>query len=287
MLQANYNINFVYPCVSTGFGTNINCSNINLYEVRTAFHNADNDIFRPLIVLLSPLAEEEGDFMINIPEDVLGIHCVIIVVIIDCSNHPLRVHLDAFRLSGECTPSLEIKKCDLNSTDFGFLEHFGQLNFFQIESCNHVDLALWSTVPLLANLSEISMVGSSSLNNWTHFPHLTRALLRVTLSSSDIDNVAMDRILRWISNFSANSLTHLWISQNSLTRIPQPLSLFTVLNTLDMNNQAVPGLGSIPTGALRLSSPNVQQLNLQDCGIETIDPGAIQGVFQSQIIKSI
>lgn len=84
------------------------------------------------------------------------------------------------------------------------------------------------------------------MNKWVQFPHLTKGLSSVTLSYSGIDSAAMDRILRWIASFSANSLRKLEISHNNLTKIPRLLSSFIALKGLDMKRQAVPGLDRFP-----------------------------------------
>lgn len=283
--KANENLgNFVHPCMSEKYGTMIECKNISIWEIRTAFHNARNlGLFTPATVELAPLAETYGkDPMINIPKDVFGIHCVSLMVGLDCSTYRLVVHPDAFRLSGKCTPWLVIDNCDLISTDFGFLTSFILLELLKLQNCHHVDRAIWSasTGPLLlTNLTQLFITNSSGLNNWTQFPHFTRGLENVRLAKNGIRIEAMNRILEWLWSFSTNSLETLWINYNSLTRIPQSLSSFNALKFLRLESQEAPGLGSIPAGALHLSSPSVKLLNLEDCGITNIEPGAIQGAI--------
>lgn len=254
------------------------------------FHNANHSFFAPYAVTLAPLAEYgDQDQEINIPENILGSHYVNGFIQIDCSKHRLSIHPDAFRLSGRSTQLLGIRNCDLNSTDLaGLLSDFKQLDTFFIEKCNHLDLAIWSNTALfLTNLTSLSIVESRDLNKWFQFPNVTGKMLsELTLIKNKIDNVAMDRILRWISSFAVNSLNTLHIRHNNLTRIPKILPSFTALINFNMRSQAVPGLGSIPTGALHLSSRMVEQLDLEDCGITKIEPGAIQGVFKKHKLKS-
>lgn len=259
----------------------VECRNISIWDVRTAFHKANSYLFFPQAVHLSPLADDGEDPMINIYEDLLGIHSVTEYIDINCSKNRLTIHSHAFRLSGRSTRELKIISCDLNSTDLGFLSSFERLSWLTFKYCDHFDLALWSnSAPLLTNLNDLSIIESSDLNKWNMFPHLTRGLLLVTLSGNGIGNDAMDRILQWISSFSASTLYSLGISYNNLTRIPPLVSSFNELSSLDMMGQEEPGLGSLPSGALKLSpSLEFHRLNLLDCGITTIEPGAFQGVF--------
>lgn len=276
--KANENINFVYPCMSRGFGTHIECRNITLSDVRTAFHNASHGLFFPSIVLLAPLVDYGEDKMIKIPADLLGDHSVD-KVLIDCSTCRLSVHPDAFRFSASSTYGLVIKYCDLSSTDFNFLKSFRKLEVFELKNCDNVNLALWNSTAPLPTILSLIITKSNDLNKWTQFPHLTGGLQSVDFSENSIGNEAMDRILRWISSFSASILTDLTISHNNLTSIPQLLTSFTVLDFLDLRSQHEPGLGLIPAGALNLSSPILEMVILEDCGITAIEPGAIQGVF--------
>lgn len=286
-LDANLkNGTFVHPCIHKNYGSLIECTNISTGEIRTAFQDSYHiGVFTPSMVILAPLAEDENDPKINIPRDLFGIYCVGDRVIMDCfSRYRLVVHPDAFRFSGNCTTWLDIENCDLNSTNFAFLASFKQLVNFQIYNCHHVGHATWSGTKLvLTNLARFSIWKSSGLNNWTQFPHFTQGLKTASLAENGIGNEAMDRILEWLSSFSANTLEDLWIRENALTRIPQPLSPFTALKVLDMRKQKAPGLGSIPAGALHLSSSvSLQMLELGECGIINIEPGAIQGAIKLQ-----
>lgn len=272
---SNSQFNFVDPCFSYDFGSNIICRNMSTLTVQTAFHNVHQSHFNPVSVIIDPLPDEEDDTVVNIPAEVLGIHCLERIEI-SCSTYELVVHPDAFRSSGKCTQYLAIGNCYLRSTDFSFLKHFKRLRSLGFNRCAHVNR--WSSSePILANLSDLTISESSDMNNWSQFPNLTGGLYKVEVPFNNIGDVAMERILRWITSFSANTLKELRISNNALTRVPQPLSSFTLLNLLSMSSQKAPGLGSIPVGALHLSSA-VQVLYLDDCGITAIERGALQGV---------
>ena len=84
-----------------------------------------------------------------------------------------------------------------------------------------------------------------------------------------------DRVLQNLVNSSSETLEVLFMSSANLTRIPHHLSSFYRLHQLQIFCFA-PTIKVIETGALNFSAP-ITKVEIQNCGIKEIQPGALLG----------
>ena len=201
------------------------------------------------------------------------------------SNLSLRVDSQAFRSSITTAQSMRLTQCDLNQLSFDFLSGFNQINYIWFPATTNVGLANWNTFPLLHSLNKFAITHSTGLNEWTTFPKLSRGLNHLFLKSNDIQDAAMDRILNWAANYSAETLEELQIDDNDLKNIPRQFQIlsFTKLNSFYMNNQKT-GIPIIKSGSIRVS-PDVI-LHAENNKIVTIEEGAFQGNYIRQRRKN-
>lgn len=272
-------------CHHYSYGDEVYCNNVPLAEVANVFkRTTPAELYR--FDLYLPRTEEASH---TLPAHLLNNHRVTFRIELHCPtshDHKLFLHPDAFLLSRESAQLLWIYDCDTTGLDFEFLYGFDALRYIYLYYSSNVHLAQWATLPELLQLTRLYVINSTGLNEWTQFPTLARGLTDFILDNDNINDVAMDRILSWAAESSANSLKYLSIPQNDLTRIPsQAISRFTLLEQLFLGNQRR-GIPVIPAGALSFQS-RISQLGINSDGVSTIEPGAFQGnIFERQIVQN-
>ena len=224
-----------------------------------------------------------------IPANLLGIHQKMGEIRLACESTTtkLKINPDAFRKSPYI---FVIFRCDISELDFHFLREFLNLYGLFFNSVANLYLADWSSLPPLPNLNELRFIDATGLAEWDQFPKLISGLSRVMISNCAMDDAAIDRILKWlISTPTKNTLNSLMISFNVLTKIPRQISFFENSSLVDIAI-SVNSISTLRSGSFNFSAffP-VVHLNLQSNGIEWIDPGSFQGLFDflSQIVDQL
>lgn len=222
-----------------------------------------------------------------LPADLLTNHRITNEIRLFCPNrgamdYQMEIHPEAFRASRNFTKKLLIQFCDVSRLEFSFLEGFENLFDLSIDFSFNIHLARWISLPKLPSLSWMGFVQSTGLDDWSEFPVLVNGLTFIDLQTNWIGDDAMDRITQWALRYSYQSLETLWIFNNALNKIPENISNFEKLASLWLGNQRDRGMHAILNGSLAFTAP-LMELQLQDCGIETIEPGAFKG-YQELII---
>ena len=93
-------------------------------------------------------------------------------------------------------------------------------------------------------------------------------------SKSLVDSRASEILNTMLSWPGVSPLRSVNFYYNSLTRIPSELSLFPLLNTIRLDNNAI---SSISTNAFNFSTATLTSLNLDSNQITAIQDGAFQG----------
>ena len=196
----------------------------------------------------------------------------------------LEIHPEAFRSSRNSSKEAHILSIDMSSLNFSFLTGFEQLtNLFIWNAVNaHV-----SGLPLLQKLNELRISHSSGLNEWTHFPPSINALSGLILQHNGLVDEAVYRVLEWIvTGPSKDTLQWLYLSGNSLTRIPPQIKLFSKLCDIYLDGQQSPGFGVVPASSLNFPGP-VRFLNLASCHITEIHNDNFKGKIDFNLKKII
>ena len=252
-------------------GVQVLCIGIPLEEVYSVFRRATSDYLERFVLELLPSDSTE-----IIPADLLNNHQIARIEI-NCENGSLRADPQAFRSTKTRTTNIFIYNCDLNGSKFEFLSGFDQVYLTYFSGLSNLGLADWNSFPSLPSLKNMNFYQSTGLNEWTSFPQLTRGLDSLYIKESDIQDAAMDRVLNWIAQWSADTLFHLGIEVNYLTTVPMVLRVpsFPKLTRLYLGKQksAIP---VVPSGSFHGFSP-YYQLQVTDTGINQIDEGAFQG----------
>ena len=252
----------------------IKCQGTTLDQVASIFRrttSADFDEFE----LSLPRDDQAAIF---IPADLLNNHRVTdnIFIVLARNDYLLSVDPDAFRSSKNTIQSLSFQNVDMNGFDYQFLSGFNQLKSAELGYLRNVDKANWASFPSLPRLQSLDFYFSTGLNDWTTFPRLARGLSSLYLQVTDIQDEAMNRILNWAAQYSADTLEELWLTENDLTQIPRQLQvpLFSKINVLGVHYQKR-GISLIPNGSFHGIFP--YYLIASNNGIEKIEQGAFQG----------
>jgi len=275
------------PCTCTRFnGTGgvqnywVTCTEIALAEVASVFERtttADLDRFE---LYLSPTDPTK-----TIPADLLNNHQTLWTYIY-CrpAGSPLIVHSQAFRSSQNLMKQIYLRDCDMSQLNFDFLSGFNKVYDIDFWSMSNVGQANWASLPQLPSFDSLRIYQSTGLNEWISFPQLATEITSLSLSTNDIQDEAMNRILNWTFHYSANTLNYLYMNGNELTQIPKQLQAphsFPNLRYLYLNDQKT-GIPLITTGSLPCSSSYSYMdywLDATNNRITTIEAGAFQGYF--------
>ena len=241
---------------SSEFAYSVLCYRIILTKVSNVFKRTPTAELEKFSIYLLPADRNEV-----IPRDVLNSHRVrnIEITCDDSANFYLRVDPQAFGSSRNTTRSIHFYHCDMSRLNFDFLTGFHQIHYIWFPRTLNIGLANWASFPLLPSLERFSISYSTGLNEWTTFPKLGRGLNRLELYSNDIQDAAMDRILNWAEQHSADTLEQLKIDGNDLQNIPRQLgfpALFSKLQYLHLGSQKN-GISVIPSGSFYFNSSHI------------------------------
>lgn len=258
--------------------TGIKCVDVDLPDVKMSFekHN-ESDI---------------ANFLLHFPQstdiisDLIGSqHRITETIDLACSKigyysqRQLTIHPDAFRSSRNYTKYFKISYCNLSRLDFSFLAGFQHLKSLNIRSSVNVHKAHWDTMPQLPSLSQLT-IQLCRIFEWKIFPNLVTGLHYVNMISSDLSDETMDRVLDWLLRTSYGTLKDLHIIKNAMTLFPAKLSSFRELEQISLTNQVdySSGMPLISKGSF-VSRSSPLTIDLRDCGIQNIEPGAFSGSF--------
>jgi len=255
------------------------CYEIALAEVASVFKRTTTaDLYR-FTLYFSPTDPTK-----TIPADLLNNHRTE-VTLIYCrpTDSPLIVDSQAFRSSQNLMTVLFLRDCDMSQLNFDFLSEFNKIWRIGLESMSNVGQANWASFPqFLPSFNSLLIRKSTGLNEWSAFPQLAGGSADLYLSTNDIQDDAMNRVLNWTFQYSANTLNSLDLRSNELTQIPKQLQApnsFPNLQYLNLDDQKT-GIPLITTGSISCpSSPSNYYLYASKNRITTIDAGAFQGYF--------
>ena len=261
----------------------IRCESISLGEIAQMFASKNRmnisaktiEIFH---LVLPPTETPRGGPTI-IPPNLLQDHQVTGEILIEClTAQNLSIDAEAFRSSRNFTLDLKISACDLSRLEFHFLKDFQQLRILTFYSDTNVHLAEWSTLPILHDLNEFKIIYCTGLNEMSQFPRLFHGMMKIDLSSSNIGDSAIDRILEWMQNLYGK-LSHLNLESNALTKIPAKITSFNQIRKIFLGHNLLSN-ATIPSGSFFGSDIGLT-LHLENMGIESIHSGAFQGVLHN------
>ena len=171
---------------------------------------------------------------------------------------------------------IEIKRCNVLNLNF-LVEIKNKVDeFIFYENANLFDV--FSTVPYEFKMKKLKIVKNSLLENIDNFPPLFTGLdFFVATSNHYLDDDAIDRFMKWLVDYSVDTLKQIEILDNGLTRVP---SMVMLLKQLESFSMAYNDLWLLPEGSLNIHSvPSgaTVHADLRYCGIHTIEEGAFQG----------
>ena len=265
-----------FPCLCSY--RSMHCGDIPLDSVRNLFKtksaglnkNEANHLLKNFELLIPP-----KDLVI--PADLLSDKFAAEIITLHCQDDKgtqrLKVDPEAFRSSRNFILTVEIFLCDTGELDFLFLRGFQRLVKLDLSSDMNVHLLNWTSLPTLPNFRSLDISYSEGLNEWVDFPKLEKGLEAIQLPCNKISDLTMDRIMQWIlSSPSADTLGHLNVGRNALTKIPSGLSSLKRLQIVRLYFNPIT---CIQTGMFNFSS--VINIFLEGTQINAIEPEAFQG----------
>lgn len=253
------------PCTCLPFETgviNVECDQIPYTDVLAIF---DRTTTTNEIRLFLTLSENTA----SIPANLLGANKAKDISL-ECLNRnfEVQVNVDAFRNSQTIGLLFMINGCSLNQMSLAFLSNFGMLNNLIITNSTFPNM---STLPALPSLYRLIVTNCQGFTTWGN-PALG-SVHELYLNSNSLGDTVVSGILSNILA-SSNSLESLYLHSNSLTRVPDAIRSFSMLSTLDLNDNEIP---VVTTGSLVFSAPVVKYVRLEGVSLNTIQSGAFQG----------
>ena len=234
-----------------------------------------------------------ANFMGNVTAAVyLDISCVNV-------NMPLVIDSAAFSHTAPVTKILGVGAgCDVSRLNWGFTSAFTNLQELNMAGNNF--LTTFYTLPSVS-LTTVTAFGLYSkdlekglVNFSTRYPEpLKQGLSRLSIrNNKDLSDFAINCFLiKWVTKYSKNSLISIDLSGNNLTKIPNEMRNYNNLesvniwgygNSIYYNGNSKPW--TIQKDAFKLSAEKYKYLNLHDCNISAIEPGAFQGTYIFEIL---
>ena len=125
---------------------------------------------------------------------------------------------DAFRSSENITRVISITSCNLSELDFSFLKGFSHLDTLSIDLVANFYAANWTTLPSLLSLKTLKIQNSDGVNEWTQYPNLVNGLTELTLINCGIDDISINRILKWLLDSSSSVMEQFDVGTNELNK---------------------------------------------------------------------
>lgn len=274
-------------CVSPSFSYDeskfrVTCNRSSLALVKVAgFATSKTNIATPIASLL--LIPSSSDT--TIPGDLVG-NRTVTTLTLSCPTFTsyLSINLNAFRASKSSLTSFNIRNCDLRNFTYNWLTDFTALTSISIYGSFNNNRGFY-TLPYLPALTGIrfeSIGITYYANPYTHaeFPILANNQIGQGLSSFDLiyssqfTDSAIKSFLNWLLPTSADTLTSMSISADSLSRFVPQMGSFSKLNSLSVYNNFVPS--TLPPGSFYFNVP-VSGIYSDNSKIYNISAGAFYG----------
>lgn len=241
---------------------NVECDQIAFADIQSAFAlTTTTNLIRLFLTV--------GDSLASVPTNLLGENKAK-EISITCLNRNFRllIERDSFRASAAQNELTAFQGCELTQLDFSFLNNFQIINELSVTNST---IASLSTLPVLSSLTRLIVANCEGFQSWGN-PSVT-SIRELYLNNNFLSDRAVITVLDSIAA-SSNSLEALYLQGNSLTRVPDQISAFSSLNTINLNGNVIP---SIATGSLSFRTPQVQSVRLEGVELSTIQPGAFSG----------
>lgn len=216
---------------------------------------------------------------------------------LDCSYAPknlLIINSDAFTSTKIDTNAITLQNCDLSNFNWSFLTNFTYLNSISILNSSNLHTT-FSTFPVktmpwlkrleLNQIKGINGFGNAGLKfpdsipNGLAYLSISRGYNNGNCKDCSIGDIALAKLLSWITPSSSKTLTSVTLEGNSLIQIPTDIVKFTRLSQFTIQN-TVPM--KIQSNAFNVSRTKDSYLNL-DLGysqITDVNSGAFQGTVE-------
>ena len=236
----------------------------------------------PIFYLEPPESEE-----LKIPAHLLGTHRALqldiacstpITMIKNNEKMMLTIDQDSFRSSLETLQRMYINNCDLSRLKFDFLAGFDKLQVLHIQTSSNVGKARWNDLPPLPILKylKIGTTKPADWNEWAiNLPTLVNGLMVIVLTGGSLGNDATNSIMQWLLESSLETLEQIEMLGTQLTRIPRQLSYFKRLSGVTIGCRGS-NILVLERSSFKFSVP-VRSIEIFDCGIQELKPGAFQG----------
>ena len=195
----------------------------------------------------------------------------------------MQIDQNAFKKSAPFTTLFILEQFNLANINFNFLAGFDALVMIQI--IKSTNLQQPPNLPTLPSLTEFLVDGtnifpigrsSRSLQNLNKLP---TGLAKLTLTNSSMTDEDISLYLDWVLPNSRNTLKELNLDFNSLTKIPDQISSFIVLNSLSIKGQEPEdGTFKISQGSFEFKQLLVKPIDLSYNKIKSIEPGSFRGI---------
>ena len=262
------------PCTCSGGSTSlpiISCNGVPLETILDIFAQTD-PVSVPIRLSITLSASET---VAIVPANLLG-NKVASTITINCplDTFELTINSNAFSSSSGNATSIVVNKCNLVDSKLAFFTSFTELVSLTLTGITNLQSILPTLPYPLPSLSSLNFFNSRGWNEIDSLPQvLINGLTALDMGSSLIEDVAMNKILDWIVKSSNSSLKTIYIDQNKLTKVPQQISAFTVLENLHLENNEI---ASISATAFSFTAPIVF-LSLDNNLISEIPAGAFKG----------
>lgn len=189
-----------------------------------------------------------------------------------CSDQSIAlgaIATDAFASSAEVLSEVTVDQCDMTSATFDFLLPLKGLNRVVLQGST---LSAFQKFPPAPTLSEMHMINCFGIKQWyppLQVPGLTTISI---VNSASIDDETVEPLLNSFGTHQQNSLYGLYLSNNSLTRVPMLSAKFSGIDNVDLSGNPIE---EATAGRLNFSSGPPRILDIHGARLKAIEQGAL------------
>lgn len=184
----------------------------------------------------------------------------------------------AFTSTEAFTRVFSLAGWDLSAHDYTYVENFNRIQYLFI-SFSDGFFDSWHRLPPLRSLNGMDVFNCKVTGVIKLFPPMQRSLKELVFTEDLLDDTSVASILDWLLSSPSNSTVwNIDFSMNQLTVIPLQLSLFPRLHGSYMADNFIKRL---PADSFNFHpSTAIQTVDLKNCLVEMIEPGAFAGALK-------
>lgn len=258
----------------------VRCEQVIMTDVRNNLFNQLENVYIDFLYLETI----DGD---SIPDKFLGSgENQINFLFLDGANNRNVMEVNSLAFDGGAVNNFYISNCDVSNVTF--LSGMGPMMEIKFENSSNLHEFL-PTIPTDFEMSSLHITKCRNMDlidGIDKLPNLLNGIQEFTATDNeDLNDETVDLFLTWLTIFSTNTLETVDIVNNKLTKLPSSIFFYRSIKLRNFRfNENNIQTGILEEDSVTFVTPSYI-LDLSNCGIHTLKPGAIKGIVKCSSLK--